>query len=72
FTDDTKMKYLKVEFEDDSYKDEEKALRELLSQDPRPAYQNDPERIYGMNYNGLNVRFRVVDDTVIVSGRESK
>lgn len=34
-------------------------LTSILSEDPRPSYQNDPERIYGMNYAGANIRFRV-------------
>ncbi len=34
-------------------------VKEVLSQDPRPAYQNDPSRIYGMNYAGMDIRFRV-------------
>lgn len=37
------------------------ALRALLSEDPRPAYQDDPERIYGFPYAGYEVRFRVED-----------
>ena len=36
-----------------------KIIKELLSQDPRPQYKSDPERIYGMAYGGYNVRFRV-------------
>lgn len=35
------------------------ALRGILAQDPRPAYQDDPERIYGFGYADLEVRFRV-------------
>lgn len=34
-------------------------LRRILAQDPRPAYQNDPERIYGMLFSGLEIKFRV-------------
>lgn len=34
-------------------------LEEILSLDPRPRYIDDPERIYGMSYSGLNVSFRV-------------
>ena len=37
------------------------ALFEALALDPRPAYQNDPERIYGMLYAGMNIRFSVKD-----------
>ena len=35
------------------------ALIGVLSLDPRPSYQNDPERIYGMRFAGLELRFRV-------------
>ncbi len=35
------------------------AIYAILEQDPRPSYQNDPERIYGVKYAGLNIRFRV-------------
>ena len=42
-------------------------LREILSLDPRPAYQDDPERVYGLSYAGLNVRFRVGGGTLRVT-----
>ena len=42
------------------------ALREILSQDPRPQYQDDPERIYGLLYAGKNVRFRISDGILTV------
>ena len=35
------------------------ALRGVLAQDPRPHYQDDPERIYGFGFAGLEVRFSV-------------
>lgn len=35
------------------------ALKATLAQDPRPQYQDDPERIYGMPYLDKDVRFRV-------------
>ena len=42
------------------------ALLELLAQDPRPSYQEDPERIYGMPYGGMDIRFRVEEGTLTV------
>ena len=36
-----------------------KTHREGLALDPRPSYQDDPERIYGFAFAGRNVRFRV-------------
>ena len=38
------------------------ALLGVLAQDPRPQYQDDPERVYGMAFGGLEVRFRVAGD----------
>lgn len=38
------------------------ALIEVLEQDPRPAYQNDPERVYGFNFAEFEVKFKVVGD----------
>lgn len=34
-------------------------LREVLALDPRPSYQDDPNRVYGFAFAGRNVRFRV-------------
>ena len=35
------------------------ALRGVLAQDPRPHYQDDPERIYGFGFAGMEVRYSV-------------
>lgn len=45
-------------------------LTEILRQDPRPAYQNDPTRIYSLDYAGAKVRFRVEDNNVMVQSVE--
>ena len=42
------------------------ALLALLEQDPRPAYIDDPDRIYGMEYDGQEVRFTVADGVLTV------
>ncbi len=42
-------------------------LTEVLSLDPRPGYQSDPERIYGFAYGGYDIRFRVEDGTAYVT-----
>ena len=39
--------------------DEMASLRKVLALDPRPHYQEDPERIYGMPYGGYDIRFKV-------------
>ena len=41
-------------------------LKEVLAQDPRPRYQDDPERIYGMTFAGKNVRFKVEGELLTV------
>ena len=37
-------------------------LLETLKHDPRPSYQNDKERVYGMSYGDLQVKFKVDDN----------
>ena len=39
--------------------DRRSALLAVLAQDPRPSYQDDPHRIYGLSFAGYNVRFCV-------------
>lgn len=43
------------------------ALTGVLAQDPRPSYQNDPDRVYGFGFAGLEVRFRVEDGVLTVT-----
>ena len=38
----------------------------LLAQDPRPSYQNDPDRVYGVAFGGYDFRFRVKDGVLTV------
>ena len=42
-------------------------LRELLAVDPRPPYQDDPERVYGMTFSGYNIKFKVDGGTAVVT-----
>lgn len=42
------------------------ALLGVLSHDPRPSYQNDPDRIYGLNFGGYDIRFTVKDKNLTV------
>jgi hypothetical protein len=42
------------------------ALVGVLSHDPRPSYQQDPHRVYGLSFGGVNVKFRVADKTLTV------
>ncbi len=42
------------------------ALLGILSHDPRPAYQQDKDRVYGLDFAGLNIHFSVEGDTLTV------
>ena len=44
------------------------ALRKALAQDPRPHYQDDPGREYGMLFGDREVKFRVVDGAAVIVG----
>ena len=50
--------------------DNRAALLGVLAQDPRPSYQDDPERVYGMSFGGLEVKFRVEGDRLTLCGVE--
>lgn len=47
-------------------KDRQDGLIAVLAQDPRPQYQDDPERVYGMAFAGFDVQFRVADGRLTV------
>ena len=63
FTDDTDWQPLEViipeEIANTFSPTELSSLRGVLSQDPRPQYHNDPNRIYGMPFAGRDVKFKV-------------
>lgn len=42
------------------------ALLQTLGLDPRPSYHDDPERVYGLSFAGMNVRFSVSDGVLAV------
>jgi len=42
------------------------ALMGVLAEDPRPSYQSDPERVYGLAFAGMDVRFTVAENTLTV------
>ena len=70
FTDTAGDFLLKVEFPPEllSMVPEERreALIGVLRHDPRPTYQRKPERVYGMEFAGWNIRFRVAEDVLTV------
>ena len=47
------------------------ALIAVLAQDPRPAYQDDPQRVYTMSFGGAEVSFTVKDRRLTVVGVEA-
>ena len=47
--------------------DKREAAVSVLTHDPRPSYQNDPNRVYGLPFAGLDIRFTVREKTLIVT-----
>ena len=43
------------------------AVAKFLADDPRPHYQNDAERVYGLRLENINVRFKVNGQTLTVT-----
>ena len=41
-------------------------LKDLLAEDPRPAVQDDPERVYGMRFSDVEIKFVVSDGVLSV------
>lgn len=70
FSDQVRDYALQVEFPPQLMEripaDRRQGLIEVLAQDPRPSYQNDPERKYGFQFAGFDVRFRVNDGVITV------
>ena len=70
FTDTAGDFLLKVEFPPELLsmvpEDRREALIGVLRHDLRPSYQRNAERVYGMEFAGVNVRFRVEGDTLLV------
>ena len=46
--------------------DKLKAVEGILRNDPRPSYIDDPERIYGVEFSGFDIRFTVKNDVLTV------
>lgn len=68
FTDKIHWQPLQVVYSDEarSVMHDTALLTQILQQDPRPHYHNDPVRVYGMEYDGMDVRFQVADGTLTV------
>lgn len=46
--------------------EKQQALLDVLSHDPRPSYQKDSERVYGMEFGGFNIRFTIHEQILTV------
>ena len=72
FTGQTRMHLLQVEFPPTLMAQvpeaDRDALTGVLASDPRPSYQHDPERVYGMEFGGLEVHFKVDGEVLTVTG----
>lgn len=70
FAEETKNYRLQVIWSNDALQQisdsQRTELEEILSQDPRPAYQHDPLREYKLDYDGMRVVFSVEEATLFV------
>ena len=70
FTDTAKDFVLEVIFPEELLaqlpEKKRKAAIGVLSHDPRPSYQKDSDRVYGMTFAGFDIRFTVKDNTLTV------
>ena len=70
FTDHAKDFLLKVSFPapllEKLPREKREAAIGVLSHDPRPSYQKDSERVYGLTFAGFNIRFTVQGETLTV------
>ena len=71
FADTVKEYEIEVAFADDVRKqltrEEEKKLTALLSQDPRPSYKSEDEKIYGMKLGGKEIKFKYENCKLLVT-----
>lgn len=70
FTDNADAYLLNVDFPQELLKkipdNKRHSIMDLLSHDPRPSYQKDSDRIYGMNFAGFDIRFRITGNKLTV------
>ena len=71
FTDRTEKRTVQVQIPEELTgtlnAEELEALKAVLGEDPRPAYQDDPERIYAFEFGGKHVEFRVQNNLLTVT-----
>ena len=70
FTDTAKDFILTVDFPEELLmklpEEKRAAAIGVLSHDPRPSYQKDAQRVYGLTFAGFDIRFTVKDNTLTV------
>lgn len=70
FTEEIEYKKLNVIFEDKLLeripKEKQQGLIDILSEDPRPSYQNDSERVYNMLFAEFDISFKIDRDALTV------
>lgn len=71
FTESLEERHLEVDFPENLLtgvaEEKRTALKAVLSADPRPSYQDDPERIYGMSFASYEIKFTVNGRTLKVT-----
>ena len=70
FADSLRDYHLDVSFPDNLLSkippEKREALLAVLADDPRPSYQDDPDRLYGVSFAGFDIRFTVSGTTLTV------
>jgi len=76
FTESLEERHLEVDFPENLLtgvaEEKRTALKAVLSADPRPSYQDDPERIYGMSFASYEIKFTVNGRTLKVTDVNEK
>lgn len=70
YTKETRQHRLSVDFPKELLslfpEEKQRAILGILAEDPRPAYVQDEDRIYGVSFGGYNVKFRIAGETAYV------
>ncbi|MBR0536175.1 MAG: tRNA (N6-threonylcarbamoyladenosine(37)-N6)-methyltransferase TrmO [Clostridia bacterium] len=68
FSDEHSSDFCRISFECETFIPEEdkNQIEEILSLDPKPQYQTDECRVYGLSYKNYNVKFMYQDERIIV------
>ena len=72
YTAETVLHRLEVDFPEDLLakvpESKREGLKNVLAQDPRPSYQDDPDRIYGFRFADMEIKFCVSGTKLTVKG----